>query len=280
MTLVALALVLASAVLHALWNALLKKAANLEAAAMAIQAVALASTAAAIPFLPGPVFPDGPALGWALAAGAFEGLYFLALARTLAVAPLGWSYTWMRGSSILLVWPLSCLLLDERARPLAAAGVLVLVAGLACMGQRHGRKGSRRGLGWALAVGACIGGYTLFYKLSLVHGTHPVALFAVAMAVSLPIQVGVRLVRDGWSRAAFIPTQWPRLVLAGVLCTGSFVLYLTALTLGGAGALATLRNTAVVFAMLFGWIQGERPSRLQWAGAALVAAGAVGLAWR
>jgi drug/metabolite transporter (DMT)-like permease len=47
----------------------------------------------------------------------------------------------------------------------------------------------------------------------------------------------------------------------------------------GAGAVATLRNTSVVFAVLFSWILGERPPLKQWLGAALVAAGAAGLAW-
>jgi drug/metabolite transporter (DMT)-like permease len=47
----------------------------------------------------------------------------------------------------------------------------------------------------------------------------------------------------------------------------------------GAGAMATLRNTSIVFAVLLSRILGERPTPRQWLGAALVSAGAMGLAW-
>ena len=42
---------------------------------------------------------------------------------------------------------------------------------------------------------------------------------------------------------------------------------------------ATLRNTSIVFAVLFSRVIGERPGPRQWAGAALITAGAMGLAW-
>jgi uncharacterized membrane protein len=69
---------------------------------------------------------------------------------------------------------------------------------------------------------------------------------------------------------------------AGVLCVASFLLYLEALALAGAGAMATLRNSSIVFAMLLSRALGgpsERRSWRQWGGAALVTAGAVALAW-
>jgi drug/metabolite transporter (DMT)-like permease len=37
----------------------------------------------------------------------------------------------------------------------------------------------------------------------------------------------------------------------------------------------TLRNTSIVFTALIGWIVGERPSRAQLLGAALVTGGAI-----
>ena len=276
----ALSLVLASAVLHAAWNALLKKASNPEAVATGILAVSLGVTACAAPFMPGPAFPGVRALAWGLGAGVFEGLYFLTLAGALTRAPLGWSYTWMRGGSLLLVWPLSLLLLHEPLRAHAVPAVLVVCAGLALMGLVPAGAARRGSLAWAAAVGAAIAGYTLCYKVSLAHGAHPMALYAVSMAVSLPIQLVVRRRREGGAARALLPTQWALTFGAGFLCTASFLLYLQALSLGGAGAMATLRNTSVVFAVVFSWTLGERPTARQWAGACLVAAGAAGVAWR
>jgi drug/metabolite transporter (DMT)-like permease len=274
-----LALVLASAFLHALWNALLKKASNLEAASLGILAVSLLATAALTPFVPGPAFPDGPALAWGLGAGVFEGLYFLTLARALASSSLGWSYTWMRGGSLLLVWPLSILLLGESLHLLGALSVLAVCGGLGLMGLAPGRGGSRESLAWAGAVGAATCGYTLCYKVGLAHGARPVPLYAVSMCVSLPVQVLARALRRGFLRSDFLTPQWGLVLLAGLVCTASFLLYLVALGLGGAGVMATLRNLSVVFAVLFSRILGERPTPRQWAGACLVAAGAVGLAF-
>ena len=275
-----LALVLVSAFLHAAWNALLKKAANLESASTGIIAVSCAATACAVPWLSGRAFPDAHALAWGVGAGCFEGLYFLALAKALDSPSLGWSYTWMRGGSILLVWPLSLLFMGESLRPLPASSVLVVIGGLGLMGLAPGGLVDRRSLKWAGAVASAIAGYTLCYKLSLLHGTNPVPLVALSMAVSLPIQVAVRMQRKTFNRPDTPPVQWGLIVVAGLLSAASFTLYLKVLALGGAGVMATLRNTSVIFAVLLGWGMGEKPTPRQWAGACLVAAGAVGLAWR
>ena len=273
-----LVLILASAFLHSAWNALLKKAANLESASTGIIAVSMLATACAVPWLHGRAFPDGHAVAWGLGAGCFEGLYFLALAKALDSPSLAWSYTWMRGGSILLVWPMSLLFMGETLRLLPACAVLGVIGGLALMGLAPGSLADRRSLKWAGLVASAIAGYTLCYKLSLLHRANPVALVALAMAVSLPIQVAVRIQRKTFNRPDTPPVQWDLIVLAGLLSAASFTLYLQVLALGGVGIMATLRNTSVIFAVLLGWGMGERPTPRQWAGACLVAAGAVGLA--
>jgi drug/metabolite transporter (DMT)-like permease len=271
-------LVLASAVLHALWNALLKRAHDQESMSLGILAISLLAPAGLLPWIHGPLFPVPAALAWAVAAGVGEGCYFLALARTLRNAPLGWSYAWMRGLALVLVWPVSLLGLGETLRPLAAGSVGVVCLGLACMGLVAGRGHGRRGIAWAVATAGCIAVYTLCYKVSLRHGANPVALFATSMLVALPIQVGMRLQHQG--RAALRrPGQPLPTLLAGTLCAASFLLYLKALSLEGAGVMTTLRNTSIVFTLVLSWAMGEAPAARQWAGALLVAAGAAGLAW-
>jgi drug/metabolite transporter (DMT)-like permease len=277
--LLATLLVLVSACLHGLWNALLKKARNLHAASLGILVISLAITTALVPLIPGPVFPNRTALAWALAAGLGEGCYFVALSRALRAAPLGWSYSWMRGLAMLLVWPVSLLWLGEQLRPLSALGVVVICLGLMLMGLARTRAAGSEAIVWAAATGILIAGYTLAYKLALAHGAHPVGLYAMAMGVALPVQVGIRVRRQGWRAGTRMPEQRLLVLAAGILCTGSFLLYLKALALEGAGAMATLRNTSIVFAVLFSCAIGERPTFRQWSGAALVTAGAIALAW-
>jgi uncharacterized membrane protein len=71
-----------------------------------------------------------------------------------------------------------------------------------------------------------------------------------------------------------------RTVVGGVLGSVGFTAFLFALVQGGAGVLATLRNTSILFAQLLAVSMGERPKRLGVAGAVLVTIGAVLLAWR
>lgn len=274
----AMLLVLLSAFLHALWNAILKQTRNLESSSLGILAVSMVTTWAAVPLLAGPAFPRPWAIAWSLAAGLFEGVYFLALTRALDRAPLGWSYTWMRGTAILLVWPASALCLGERVHPVAAVSAAVLCLGLAAMGLAPGLERKPHSLRWALVTGVAIACYTLCYKLALTHGGQPVAVYAVSTCLSLPILVLMRVRRRGLPEGLTLPGQPWRVAAAGLLCAGSFLLYLKALALEGAGAMTTLRNTSVVFAVLLSTALGERPTPRQWLGAALVAAGAGGLA--
>ena len=278
MLVLALLLVLTSACLHALWNALLKRARNLHSASLGILAVSVLLTAGLAPWVHGPLFPQRQAWMWALAAGLGEGCYFFGLARALRAAPLGWSYAWMRGVGMLLVWPVSILCLGEALRPSSALAVAVVCMGLMVMGLVSARGQGFRAFFWAGATGVCIAGYTLCYKAALASGAHPVGLYGLAMLVAMPIQVGVTLRARGRA-GAILPDQWGLVAVAGALCAGSFLFYLEALTLEGAGIMATLRNTSIVFAVLFSRAIGERPTRRQWAGAALITAGAVGLAW-
>jgi drug/metabolite transporter (DMT)-like permease len=274
----AMVLVLASACLHALWNALLKRARDIQTASVGILAVSVLATGCLAPWIRGPVFPGRAALLWALAAGLGEACYFATLTLALRSAPLGWSYSWMRGVGMLLVWPVSILCLAEPFRPFSAVSVAVVCLGLAAMGVGAGHGRGFRAFFWAVATGVSIAGYTLCYKCALASGAHPVGLYGLAMGVSLPVQFGISLRRPGFQ--ARLRDQLGLTLAAGILCTCSFLFYLQAMAMEGAGLMATLRNTAIVFAVLFSRAIGERPTSRQWAGAALITAGAVGLAWR
>jgi len=55
-------------------------------------------------------------------------------------------------------------------------------------------------------------------------------------------------------------------------------MFLYCLERGGAGAMVTLRNSSVLFAQLFSWWLGERPTMPRVSGAGAIAAGAILLA--
>lgn len=276
MPLLPLGLVVLSAFLHAAWNALLKRHARPEAAARSIMVGScLLALAAALALPRGPWFPQARSLAWTALAGAFEGAYFIALARALASAPLGTAYAVMRGGATLLVWPLSILLLGERVTALGLGSVLLMGAGIALLGSGDLRRSPGAGLAWSFAGAACVAGYHLAYKQALALGALPLPLFAASVGTASLLRLGLDALRP--------PPPGPRFAWGGAVplavlgCTASFGLFLWALRLGGAGLTLSLRNTSLVFAQLLALGLGERPTARQWAAVGLLSLGAVGL---
>lgn len=274
-----LALILLSALLHAGWNALVKRLPDPRTATVGVLTGATLTAAVAALSGEAPPFATGRAVSFACLAGAFEGAYFATLGAALARSPLGVAYTIARGGAILLVWPLSVTLLAEPLTPLGAAGAAVILGGLVLCALPAARGAARGGIGFAILCAASIAGYHLCYKTALAAGARPAPLFALSLAVALPPNL---LLLGADRRGVLVElfrTRPAMIGLAGLVCTASFVVFLGALGGSGAGAVLTLRNTSVLFAQGFSFLLGERPRRLEVAGAALVAVGAALLGW-
>ncbi len=212
----------------------------------------------------------------------FEASYFTTLARAMGLGRLGVVYTVSRGGAVLAVWPLSVALFGEVLTLPALGGSLLVLAGLTVSGL--GAKGGNRedlpgAVSWAVATAVSIAGYHLCYTAALRDGVNPSACFALSLAVSVTINL-VRLGATGRGELrALVRRRWPRLVMMGLVCGGSFLILIESLALGGAAYVLTLRNTSVVFATAMGWLIGERPTRSDLVGAAAVAAGAALMTW-
>jgi drug/metabolite transporter (DMT)-like permease len=278
---VALVLILSSAFFHALWNALLKRQEDPESALVGIITVAMLTSGVWALGLEGQAFPTPSGMAWAVGAGVLEAGYLVSLARSLRRAPLGLAYTVARGGAILLVWPASVLWLDEPFTLQALLGATVLGLGLALTNLARLSAPALAGVWWASLSAACIAGYNLAYKRSIVEGAQPPALFALSMGVALALVLAL-VHRGPESRGALrrqLVSHPLRLVGAGLLCTLSFALVLLGLQRTGAASVLTLRNTSIVFAYGFGALQGESFGRLQLTGLVLVLLGTVVLGW-
>jgi drug/metabolite transporter (DMT)-like permease len=275
----AYALVLTSAFLHAAWNALVKRTRDPSAAVHAVVATAgvLTAIAAAIEWQWRGTGVTLDALGLAALAGVLEAGYFHALGRALSIAPLGPVYTVSRGGAAVLVWPLSMLLLGERLTTAGAIGSALIIAGLAAAGLSTAI--SRRAV---IAAGSCaafIAGYNLTYKHALNTGSSPLLVFAVSMVVATALGALLGGVRYRTSFVDSVRAQPWSTLGAGAVCATAFVLFMFGLAEGGAAYVFTLRNTSVLWATALGMLLGERPSRASLLGVALVFAGACALAF-
>ena len=273
-------LVLVSAFLHAGWNALLRlekdKDRSLVAAVVVATTIAVIVAVVRCTVTDAVAFPTPSSALWSVVAGVFEWVYFSSLARALSLGTLGSVYTVSRGGSIVLVWPLSIALFGEVVTTGGALGTLIVLIGLVLCGLADGdqRRDRPSGLAWALVCAGSIAAYHMSYKAALNAGGNPSAIFALALGLATVINVA-RLGRDGRLVVGqLLRTRTIRIVIMGVICSGSFLILLEALSVGGSGFVLTLRNTSVLFAALLAWAIGDRPGPAQLVGAGLVAAGA------
>lgn len=243
-------LVVVSAFLHAVWNAVIKREKDPRSAGVAVLAAAALMAVAATPFSAAPAFPRALGLRWALLAGLLEGGYFATLGLALARGPLGPAYTVARGGAMLIAWPISALFFGEPFPLSGKAGVGLIGCGLGLTAIRPREHTTSASVAWAMVCAVCIGGYHLCYKLALAADAEPRALFAVALACALPINlacVGRGGAIDAWHALRESPF---RLLFGGVTCTASFLVFLSVLASVGAGAVLALRNTSVFFAQV------------------------------
>jgi drug/metabolite transporter (DMT)-like permease len=282
-------LLVASAALHAGWNALLKREPDKLASVVAVLGVA-DLVAVVFSALIGSVQLPAPSLGWTFAAGCCEGGYFVALAYALSRASYGLAYTVSRGGAMFVVWIVSFAWLDERVDSWVLSGVALLSVGLALanssarasesnsevrleLGKSAPQKLEQLGASYIAAL--FIAGYHLAYGRALALGAAPAPLFATALLVALPVvivSIGRGRARGAWHALMARPLS---ITASGFLTTASFVMFLTGLSRSGAGLAITIRNTSIIFAQALAWRLGERVSARQLVGAGLVASGAV-----
>lgn len=270
-----LALVMISALMHAVWNAMLRTEPDKDRGLVGAVTVAtlLAIVVAGVRWGLGEApFGSAMAVGWAIAAGVLEWVYFVTLARALDRGPLGTVYTVSRGGAIVVIYPISIAFLHEHVSTFAIAGSVVVLAGVVLTGMP--KAAHRSAVAWAVVCAVAIAGYHLAYKLALEAGGSSSAVFAVALVTATGFNAArVRGV------TAVVRARAGRIVLMGLICGGSFLILIQALTTGGAGFVLTARNMSVLFATVIAATIGERPSRAQVSGAVLVAGGALLMAW-
>ena len=265
----ALLLALAAALVHANWNVLLSGADDTHSAtavAVLIGVIVFAPVAA----LTWRITPAA----WPYIAGssALEMTYLALLASGYTRAAMSFVYPIARGSAPVLVLLFSVVVLAASFSAGAVIGVVVVAAGVVLVrGVRT--SGQLADLALALAVGACIAGYTIVDKHGIAHAA-PISYLEVVFAVvATAYGLGVWRVRGRQAMRAAIGA---RTVVAGIGFFGAYALVLAALRLAPAASVAAVRESSVVMATAWLALTGrEAVTRERLAGAFAVAAGIV-----
>lgn len=267
----ALLLALAAAFVHALWNILLARARDVEAAtavALVTAEVVFAPVAAVTWDVHRAVWP------YILAGGILQVVYFVLLSTAYRLVPLSVVYPIARGGAPVLVLVIGVVVLGRSTSATQVAAVALVVAGILLVrGRRHP---DRRGVAFGLVIATCIASYTLVDKEGVKHA-EPVSYLELSMLGPAAVYAAgvVRLRGAAVVRRAIGPAS----LVAGVCTFGAYALVLAALQRASAPSVAAVRETSVVIAALLAWlVLRERVGPVRFAGAVLVAAGVALLA--
>ncbi|MFO1327912.1 MAG: EamA family transporter [Rubrivivax sp.] len=251
---------LASALLHAGWNAVVKtQPAPSEAMAAQMSAAALL----VLPLLAWSGLPPPAAWPWVALSTALNVAAVQALLRAYASGGFGTVYPVMRATAVLGVALVSPLLLGERPSAPALAGLALVVAALALLAldtRRAAAAGSGfgpRAFGWTLLAGVLASAYVLADAQGARAAGSAVA-YGAAVSVTNAIGMAAASRRLGapWTllrRHAAV--AWP-VAAASML---SYLLILWVFRHAPVAPAAALRDTSAVFAMLIAVLWLKEP---------------------
>jgi len=259
MTVLALVLILASALIHASWNYLLKKSgggSGLITAASLLSLLIYAPIVAVVAWTQHyelqPVH-----LALMLASGMIHTAYFLLLDRAYrSGGDLSIVYPLARATGPLLTIAVAILVLGERPGGTALMGaVLVGISALILSGNPFAsqRVGARRAVVFALLTGCLIATYTVWDKASVATWLIPPLIYdwgcnAFRVCVLLPLTR--RRSPGGMARAW--REKRATVVAIALLSPLSYILVLTAMVFTPVSLVAPAREVSILFAALMG----------------------------
>jgi drug/metabolite transporter (DMT)-like permease len=260
-----LVLLLVAAVLHAIANALMKRARDKLAFTWWMLG---ASSVLGAPLL---LFAGWPhdAVGWLLVgvSGLLEAVYFVALSRAYSLGDLSQVYPIARGSAPIFIVAWAGLFLHERPSVAGMCGVLTIVVGLYLINlpslgdwKRPLARYKDPAARWALLTGVLISAYATVDKLGVAHvepGAYVVLILVVAWLVlagqwllagrrrALLEEIGAGTGQNGNPARLCI-------VLGAVVGVAAYLLVLLALRLSPVGYIGAVREISVVIGAWMG----------------------------
>jgi phosphonate utilization associated putative membrane protein len=270
------AAVLAGALLHAGWNALIKSSSDkpLDTALLQVFGCAIG-----LPLALAVGWPIARAWPFLLASTAIHLAYYTALSRAYQHGQLGVAYPLMRGTAPLLVALATAATVGESPSPLSWAGVLGVCAGVLTLGLSRQALEAGRGVAFALGNAVVIATYTICDALGARASGDALQYVAALYVIhGWPFALLVLARRGRPAFLAYARGRWP-LALAGA--AASFVSYgiaLWAMTRAPVATVAALRETSVLFAALLGaWLLREAFTVQRAVGTAFIVAGVMAL---
>ncbi|HTI57086.1 MAG TPA: EamA family transporter [Verrucomicrobiae bacterium] len=276
MTVAALLLVAGAAVLHAGWNALVKRAGD---PVLFLWWAGVVASGLYTPIALWVLARDGfrsAALPFVIGTVILHALYFFSLGRAYAAGDFSLVYPIARGLGVALVPVAALAIFDERLSALGTLGVALVASGILGL---HWRPGAwtaaalhRSGTGWALTTGVLIAAYSLLDRAGIAR-ISPLAYIWLMQVGSCALLAPVALARPEARRREWRLNR-STIVAAALMSPTAYLLVLFAFQLSKTGYVVAAREMSIVLSAIIGatWMkEGAGARRL--AGAAVVLAG-------
>lgn len=281
MPVLAIALLFASAAMHALWNFLLKSAEE-KYVAMGWQVILSGLLALGLLFYSG--LPPQDMWLFAIASMLLEAVYFILLCIAYSDHDFSLVYPIARGAApaLLVLW--SALFLREELTIGGYVGLAMITGGIVLNGatalvKNRGDKPHLKGILTALSVALVISIYTFIDGTAVKNG--PALPYGLSMFVMVPLVTTPYLTRRyGWDAFARV---WKKnrgyLLLGGVLGLVAYMLALFAYTFAPLSYSGAIREVSAVIGAFLGWqFLKEKMGGIRVVGAAIVFAGVMVIA--
>jgi len=278
MSILAIALLLTSAILHALWNLLLKQSPE-KYVAMGWQVIISGALSFILLFFTG--LPPRSMWLFAIISMTLEAIYFVLLSLAYSDHDFSLVYPVARGTAPALVVLWSFLFLREIPSAGGFIGIITIICGLIIIGspnffQPHEGKLQFKGIAIALLIALVISIYTLVDGFAVKHG--PALPYGLTMFVMVPVLTTPVLVGHyGWERLIEGRHWHPaRLILVGFLGVIAYLFALFAYSIAPVNYSEAIREVSVVLGAFAGWqFLGEKLGKIRVLGAAVIFVGIV-----
>jgi drug/metabolite transporter (DMT)-like permease len=245
LTVFALALALLAAVMHAVWNLLVKSS---EDQLVAGWTVVAGAAILALPVLVLSGLPDRSVWDLILISTLVQVVYVLTLAAAYRVGDLSFVYPLARGTSPVLVSLAGVAFLGDEITPLGWLGVLTVTGALTLLAWR---RSDRSGLGAALATGVLISVYTSVDAAAVrEQGSALSVIAAEFVLLSIALGLVVLVMRGPGNMLGMVRSDWRKAAVGGFATGVAYLLVMVAALSAPVGLVSGVRETSVLIAVV------------------------------
>jgi len=244
-------IVLLAAFLHATWNTFVKADGD---PLIFMAAMWMGSRLVAALFTPFVPFPPAEAWPYILLSVAIHQGYVAGLLLAYKYGELSHVYPLARGSGPLLVALLSVALIGETLSQTAMLAVFLIAVGIMSLAFTRGTQGLHNPLGvvFALLTGVFIAAYTITDGIGARLAGNPHSYSAWMFSLEWIPFVAYVFWKRGRETLPQLGAVWKKATFVGLLSVAAYWTVIWAMTVAPIALVAALRETSIIFAVLFG----------------------------